>query len=132
LVDLQGVVPWLAAYTLPGIWQALRRLGVRPKRGRLSLHSPDPQYAQKCFALQQAEAVARRFPQRVRLLYADECSLYRQPTLAPAYARRGATPKARLSHAANTRYRLSGALDVVSGQVTYTAGAKMGVKSWVG
>lgn len=126
LVDLRQALPWLAHYTLAGLWQALRRLGGRPKRGRLSLHSPDGHYEQKVFAVAQAVAVARRHPARVRVLYADEVSFYRQPTLAPVAYPRGEEPTAPLAHAANTRHRLSGALDVVSGQVHYTSGAKMG------
>lgn len=129
LADLRdcGALPWLGRYSLSGIWQALRRLGVRPKRGRLSVHSPDPRYTEKCFAVQQAVALARRYPERVRVVYGDEFSLYRQPTLAPVMAPAGRTPKARLSWRANTRYRFSGALDVVSGQVTTTSAATMGV-----
>lgn len=129
LADLRQVrvLPWLATYSLSGIWQALRRLGVRPKRGRLSVHSPDPDYAAKCFAVAQACALARRAPERVRVLYGDEFSLYRHPTLAPVYTAGRVTPKARLSWRANTRYRISGALDGASGQVTATSAHTMGV-----
>lgn len=128
LVDLRQVLPWLAHYTLAGIWRALRRLGGRTKRGRLSVHSPDPHYAEKCFAIEQVCALAQQQPQRVRVFYGDEFSLYRQPSLAARFAPRGHRPKARLAPRATTRYRVSGALDVVSGQVHYTTGAKMGVK----
>jgi len=127
LVDLRQVVPWLASDSLAGIWQALRRLGVRPKRGQLSVHSPDPLYEQKCFAIQQACALAATHPQRVRVLYAAEVSVYRQPTLAPVYTPAGRIPKARLSLRSNTRHRISGALDTCTGQVCYTSAAKMGV-----
>lgn len=127
LADLRQAVPWLASYSLAGIWRALRRLGVRPKRGRLSVHSPDPRYEQKCFVIALACALAQRSPQRVRVLYADEVSVYRQPTLAAVYAPAGRTPKARLSLQSNTRHRISGALDTCTGQVCYTSAAKMGV-----
>lgn len=122
-----GELAPLAHYSLPGIWRIVRRLGLRPKRGRLSLHSPDPAYAEKVFALHQVQALAQRFPERVRLLYADEAGCYRQPTLADRYASPKQEPTAPLSCRANTRWRLGAALDVASGQVTWVSGAKVGV-----
>lgn len=129
LVDLQPcpALPELADYSLPGIGKLLQRLGIRSKRGRLKVHSPDPAYPAKVFALQQAQALARRFPQRVRLLYADEVGCYRQPTLADRYAGHPHEPVAPLSQRAKTRWRIGGALDVASGQVTYVPGAVVGV-----
>lgn len=131
LVDLQHcpALPELADYSLPGICQLLARCGLRTKRGRLCLHSPDPQYQEKVFALAQAQAVARRFPERVRLLYADEVGCYRQPTLADRYACCAHEPRAPLSLRANTRWRLGGALDSVSGAVTHVSGAVVGVQA---
>jgi transposase len=64
----------------------------------------------------------------VRLLYGDEFSLYRQPTLAACYTAAGTEPTATLAHASNTRQRISGALDIASGRVVWTAGTKMGVQ----
>lgn len=71
--------------------------------------------------------MARRFPERVRLLYADEVGCYRQPTLADRYAGHPHEPRAPLSQRNNTRWRIGGALDVASGQVTYVQGAVVGV-----
>lgn len=47
LVDLPGVLPFLAGYSLGGSSRALRRLGVSRQRGRLAVHSPDPAYGPK-------------------------------------------------------------------------------------
>lgn len=129
LADLRDcpALPFLARYSLAGVSRALRRLGIHLKRGRLRLHSPDPAYEEKVFALRQLRQLARRFPQRVRLLYADEVGCYRQPTLADRYACCAHEPTAPLSHAANRAWRIGGALDVASGQVTYVPGAKVGV-----
>lgn len=123
LADLRdcSACPELSSYSLPGIWRLLQRMGIHAKRGRLSLHSPDPQYAEKVFALDQLRVLARRFPERVRLLYADEVGLYRQPTLANRYACRAHEPTAPMTHASNSRWRIGGALDVVSGAVTYVS-----------
>lgn len=91
------------------------------------MHSPDPHYGEKVFALAHLRALAVRFPQRVRLLYADEVGVYRQPTLADRYAACAHEPRARLRAGYNTRWRVGGALDVASGQVTLVSGAVVGV-----
>ncbi len=127
LADLRIVVPELAHYSLAGLSRVLRRLGIRRKRGRLSLHSPDLAYASKLAWIARATALAEAQPDAVRLLYGDECSFYRQPTLAQTYAAVGEEPTAALAYHANHPTRLSGALDRQSGQVTWTAGSRMGV-----
>ena len=127
LRDLRQVVPWLRRYTLPGLCRLLQRLRIRWKRGRLRVHSPDRAYATKLAWIARAHQQARAQPAHVRLCYGDEFSLYRQPTLSGTYAAVGTEPTAPLSHRANTRQRLSAALEVASGRVVWTAGAKMGV-----
>lgn len=127
LQDLPKARPWLAGYTQAGLSKALQRLRVGRKRGRLCVHRPDLAYETKLARIARAVQLAHAKPEEVRLLYADEFSLYRQPTLAAVYAEAGVEPKARLSHRSNIRHRFSGALDLAQGQVTWTAGAKMGV-----
>ena len=127
LRDLRQVVPWLRRYTLPGLCRLLQRLRIRWKRGRLRVHSPDRAYATKLAWIARAHQQARAQPAQVRLCYGDEFSLYRQPTLSGTYAAVGTEPTAPLSDRANTRQRRSAALEVGSGQVVWTAGAKMGV-----
>lgn len=129
LQDMRAALPWLAAYTLAGISQALKRLKVRRKRGRLSVHSPDLAYQSKLAWIARARTLAEAQPSEIVLLYGDEFTLTRQPTLAPAYAPITEAPVARLSHRANTRYRYSGALNPVTGQVTWSAASVMGVKA---
>jgi transposase len=129
LADLRAVVPWLSAYTLPGICLALQRLKIKRKRGRLHLHSPDPLYMEKIQRVKRATALAHRYPQRVALVYADEFSLHRQPTLAGGgvYYPQGEEPLVELSLGSNTRYRVSGALDACTGRLTYTHAPKIGI-----
>jgi hypothetical protein len=127
LADLRRVLAGLADYSLAGVSKLVRRLRLRRKRGRLSLHSPDPAYPTKLAWIQRARTAATQQPDQVRLLFGDEFSLYRQPTLAPTYAPIGVEPTAPLSQQANTRQRLSAALDIESGRVVWTARATMGV-----
>jgi putative transposase len=120
-------VNWLAEYTLAGIAKALHRLKIRRKRGRLSVTSPDPAYRVKLALIGQAIQQARRHPERIVLVYGDEYSLYRQPTLGDLYQARGSEPRARLSQRANTRHRYVGFLEWRRGEVTWTDGFKAGV-----
>ena len=127
LADLRRAVDWLGAYSLAGVSRALRRLGVRRRWGRLALHSPDPAYAVKLRWVARALTLAQRPGGEVVVLYGDEFSVHRHPTLALAYAPRKAPPVARLAASANTRYRIAGALNVVTGQLTWLGQSKVGV-----
>lgn len=131
LADLRRSVGWLAGYSLSGIWQAIKRLGVTRKRGRLSVHSPDPEYEAKVFRVRSVRRAAARHPERVSLLYGDEFSLYREPTLAGMYWPAGSGPVARLPRGSVLRWRVSGAMDAVTGRVVWTSGARMGVDGLV-
>lgn len=114
---------------MAGISRALHRLGIRRTRGHLHIPSPDPAYQAKLAWIERAATRARADPAHVRLLYGDEFSLYRQPSLADVYAPRGWEPTASGSQRSNDRWRYSGALDLVSGQVTASSGPKMGVEA---
>jgi len=78
-------------------------------------------------AIDAALALTRAQPEVVSLVYADAFILTRQPTLAAVWAAQGTEPVARLSQRRNTRWRISGALDAVTGRVTTHAAARMGV-----
>lgn len=118
LDGLAQVVVWLKGRTLSGIWQMLHRLGLKYKRGREYIHSPDPDYDLKMTYIQAAERLARTEPERYVLLYGDEVTYYRRPSLARAYARKGSKmPLAYQGHTTNKRRRIAGALDAIRGTV---------------
>ena len=121
LALIAEAVPWLRHYSLSGIWRVLMSLRIHYKRGRHALHSPDPEYQQKVLRLEQCIAEARAHYPEVVLLYLDEMSYYRQPTLASAWWAAGTQqqPLGRLSHRNNSRYRIVGALDAISGRVIF-------------
>jgi transposase len=128
LCDLRAALPAFAHYTDAAVSRALKRLGVRLKRGRLRIQSPDPAYLTKLLWISAAWLRALSEPARVALVFGDEVSIYRQPTLADRFFPVGAEPTADLSHKANTRWRISGGLDGVTGAVTQTAAKVMGVE----
>ena len=127
LADFRTLLPWLHDYSDAGVSLALKRRGIRLKRGRLRLHSPDPAYCTKLIWIAQALARAVSAPTRFVVVWGDEVSIYRQPTLATRYFPVGEEPTADLSHKANTRFRLCGGLAAGTGAVTYVTGKKTGI-----
>jgi hypothetical protein len=102
------------------MWQVLKRLGIHYKRARSYIHSPDERYDAKLALIQQCWQRTQTDPERFIFVYQDECSYYRQPSLAQAYAARGREqPRAYWSVRANTRFRIVAALNALTGQVTY-------------
>jgi len=111
---------WLRLTTKAGLSQLLVRLGSGYKRGRDYVHSPDRFYQQKCSQIELALRRAKYEPERYVLVDLDEFGFYRQPTLANDWEAVGETqPLARRSYKSNTCYRGVGALNPLSGQLTY-------------
>ena len=110
-------VSWLQKRSLSCVWNTLHRLGIVYKRGREYVHSPDPDYALKLAYVEAARQQAQSQPDRIVLLYEDEITYYRRPTLARGYALVGsAEPKARLGHTTNKKRRIAGSLNAMTGQ----------------
>ncbi len=120
LQTLLQTCSWLQLHTLGGLSQLLKRLGISYKRGRAHLHSPDVLYEEKVRLVNSCLARARNEPQRVCFLFQDEITYYLQPTLACAYEARGHDqPLAERSYGRDTPFRVAGALNAVTGQVTW-------------
>lgn len=120
LAGIRPHIGWLKGVSLPGVQRVLKRLGIVYKRGRDYVHSPDPDYAAKLAQIAQAKAQARADPQHVILVYEDELSYYRQPTLAQGYAVAGSKdPVAVRSYPRNAYQRIAGALNFLTGAVFY-------------
>jgi hypothetical protein len=71
-------------------------------------------------------------PEKYVLLYQDEFTIYRQPTIARDYEQMGKyQPLARRSYRADTEFRGIGALNAVTGQVTYHQAYKADIKQLI-
>lgn len=127
LASVGKTCPWLAGTTPAGIWRVLRRLGIHAVRAREHIRSPDPAYEAKRVALARHRAAVQAAPGRLVLLYQDEVTLYRNPTVAPAWVARGHQPQARRSSRPRTRTRVTAVLDASCGQVLYRRGSHVGV-----
>lgn len=115
----EAVADW-RSYSPSGLSRLLKATGVSYKRGREYIHSPDRDYIIKRDLAQSCVEEARSNPEQVVTCYLDEFSFYRQPTVARDWHASGHTqPLARRSHRANQYHRIIGALNVVTGQVTY-------------
>ena len=126
------VCDWLAVNHPSSLSQLLKRLGISYKRGRSYVHSPDPHYDQKMDMIAQSLLKAWYAPDEYVLLYQDEFTIYRQPTLDRDYEQMGKfQPLARRSHDSNTEFRGMGALNAVTGQVTYHQGSKASVSQLI-
>jgi len=121
--------PWLRVTTAGGLWQVLDRLGISYKWGRYYIHSPDEYYADKLSVIQLCLLRAWYEPEHYVFLYQDEFTYYRQPTLARAYEIKGhPQPLAHLSYQSDTHFRVVGALNAITGRVTYRQHSKVGLR----
>jgi transposase len=96
------------------------------------VHSPDPDYDAKRDWIAACQQEARASGGRIVTLVEDEVSIYRQPSLAPAWSERGTQPCAERSLRSNTRTRVAATLDVTSGRVLYHRAATITVPGLVG
>ena len=128
LAELAPVCDFLGPLTLPGLSQLLQRVGIHYKAARDYVHSPDPDYLDKLAYIDRLWAEARVSEGRRVLLYHDELTYYRQPSLARSYEGRGRPqPLARRSHAANTATRVAATLDPFTGRVVPWQGTRFAI-----
>ncbi len=125
--DLQARLPWLASRHLTTVSRVLHRCGIHCKRGRVRVHSPDPDYLRKRDEIRWALELARLCPSQIALYYADEASLHRQPSLADRFGVVGLEPIADHAPRYDSRHRLCADLDAVCGRVIWIGASHMTV-----
>ncbi len=134
LTAVGAAIDWLAPLSPAGIWRVLDALGVVLKRGRASVHSPDPAHPAKRAAVAACVAEARASGGRVVALFQDEATLARQPSVAPAWEARGRPqPRAiRSRRADGSVARIVGTLDALDGRVLVRRRGALTVPALVG
>lgn len=111
---------WLNLTTVSGLSQLLKRVGISYKQGRDYVHSPDPDYEAKLSMIELMRLRSYFDSQRYPFLYLDELTYYRQPTVSRAYESQGREqPLARRSYKSDNHFRVLGALNAMSGQLSY-------------
>jgi hypothetical protein len=120
---------WLRLHSLAGMSRLLKRLKLHHKRARGHLHSPDVNYVGKLREVWLSiRSVSSSIERRV-LLFEDEMGFYRPPSLSYDYERAGhVQPLAELGHRSNSEWRIAGALNAWTGQVTYADHAHFSTK----
>jgi transposase len=112
------VVSWMAGLTWGGVHRILDRLGIHYRRGQRHVHSPDLEYDVKLALIAAAQVEVRAAPDKKVFLYEDELTYYRRPTVAQTYAATGGPGlPARQGHGSNTKRRILGSLNVVTGEL---------------
>lgn len=114
---LRERISWLKERSLTCVWKTLANFGLVYKRGRESTHSPDPDYDLKLAYIAQAQRQVLRQPEAMVLLYQDELTYYRRPSVARAYAPMASKePKAFQGYTTNKKRRIAGSLNWYTGQ----------------
>jgi len=132
LATIQEACAWMQALTKPGIAQILERLGISWKRARWHIHSPDPLYEAKLALVRCLGRAVRETDGTLVLVYLDEITIYRQPTLGAAWEQTGPhQARAERSYRSDTPTRVVATLDPCDGRVVYRRGATIGVAELV-
>ena len=117
LVTIRATIDWLQDYSLSGVWSLLQRCGLKLRSAAVQHYSPDPDYQLKVFRLKKALREAARNPRTVAALFLDEFGYTRWPD--PARDWSGVTPIARRSQTNNQQWRTIGAVNALTGKVSY-------------
>jgi hypothetical protein len=126
------VVPEWAEASLSGIWRLLKDAKLHRQRARDHIHSPDPAYQEKLAYLRTILARVAAHPDTAVLLYLDEVTYYRQPSLGYGYAPAAtANPRAERSTSSNATTRVVGALDAATGRVVAHQQGRIGVPALI-
>jgi hypothetical protein len=115
-----------------GVCQLLHRLGLHWKRGRAHVQSPDPLYQSKRDFIEGLSKFIGQSAGKQVLLYLDEVTYYRQPSIGSGYEEVGSDrPYAERSYRSDTKTSVVGALDAQTGQLHFGQASKTTVNALV-
>lgn len=128
LALLRERVPFLVVYkSLSGIFYLVSALYLGWIRCRDVVFSLDPQRDYKIRRNRRILGYVRKHPQKAVMLFLDEFSLYRQPLKGKGWALKGTQPLNCRSRKSNTRMRIVGAINAVSGELIFETASKITV-----
>jgi len=119
LARVAAALPWLAGYSLSGVWKLLRGSGIRLRSARVQAYSPDPDYEQKVEHLCAVLREASHAPGERVVVFVDQMGYGRWPQAASDWMPEAPTPvRVAERFASNERkWRLMGALNAQTGRV---------------
>lgn len=130
LLVVRQTFDWLADYTLSGVWRVLHTLEIEWKQGYVRLWSPDPAYTRKVRRIKKVLKQAASDPDHSVAVFLDEMGYYRWPSASPDWLA-DADGFPRSEHAGqdnNQQWRVIGALNACTGQVSYLQNYIVGKK----
>jgi DDE superfamily endonuclease len=116
-------------YTLSGVWRWLhRRVGIELRSATVQQYSPDSQYERKLRRLKRCLRKAATDPDHVVLVFLDEMGYSVWPEAAADWCAQAPAdpPLADRQKSGNGLWRIGGALNAMTGQVTYVDGYIVG------
>ena len=119
LARIGAACPWLADYSLSGVWKVLHGSGLRLRSARVQAYSPDPDYQQKVEYLCTVLREASQAPEEQVVVFVDQMGYGRWPAASTDWMPAAPEP-VRLAErfGSNERkWRLMGALNAQTGQV---------------
>lgn len=121
LASIGTTFAFLHGYSLPGVSLYVRHCGIVLRQGRPQYYSPDPAYLEKEACLLHALAQVACQPQEQVGLFIDEISYTRWPEPSFDWCAQAPAPRpvADRKQSRYQRYRLVGALDALTGRVSY-------------
>jgi transposase len=118
---IRATFPWWEGFTLSGVWRALRQVGLGLRSAQVQQYSPDPAYLAKEAHLLACLQDAAAAPDEVVALFLDEMGYARWPDPAADWGVVAPAPPPVAARAGSKQqlWRVIGAMDAVTGQVTY-------------
>lgn len=117
LNTIRATVERLKNYSVSGVWYVLRRCGLKLRSAQIQQHSPDLEYQLKVFRLKKCLRQAARRPNHIAALFLDEFGYTCWPD--PGRDWGVTTPLAARSDLNNQQWRTVGALNTLTGRVSY-------------
>ena len=119
----------IRGYTLSGVWRWLHhRVGIELRSAAVQQYSPDPQYTGKVRRLKRYLRKAAQDPEHVVLVFLDEMGYGVWPEAAADWCEPAPAepPRADRQKSPNGLWRIAGALNALTGRVTYVDGYIVG------
>ena len=129
LATIRATFESIGDYTLSGVWRWLHgRVGVELRSAAVQQYSPDPQYSLKVRWLKRYLRQAARDPTHVVLVFLDEMGYSVWPEAAADWCAQAPAepPVADRQKSPNGLWRIAGALNALTGEVTYVDGYIVG------
>ena len=127
--DLRQSCPLFKVNTNQGFWQVMRRLKVHYKASRSYIHSPDLNYEEKFSRI--ITHLAQMNSDSL-VLFIDELTYYNHPSTADAYELSGNfQAKATRAYGSEKTFRIVGALNPVTGMLTFVQKSKISVAQFI-